>query len=77
MDDLDVAWRLDPGLPVNLNRDAFITQDGDFHRPTLIGVIGRETSESCESIVVVVVTVPRKVEKCRACTIYRHTHRDR
>lgn len=35
VDDLDVTRRLDPGLPVHLNRDAFVPQDGDLYGPTL------------------------------------------
>lgn len=35
MEDPNVTWRLDPGFTVHLNRDTFISEDGDLHRPTL------------------------------------------
>lgn len=35
VDDLDVTWRLDPGLAVHLHGDALVSQDGDLHCATL------------------------------------------
>lgn len=35
MDDLDDAGRLDPGLPVHLDRDPLLPEDGDLHLAAL------------------------------------------
>lgn len=35
VDDLDITWGLDPRLPIHLNWNTFVSEDGNLHCPTL------------------------------------------